>query len=627
MAESEKLQQLDRRIAQSIMAALSGLRGEISDRLREHTDAVEEKLRTLEAILPTQFVADEDIEPLAEAAAKSARQSAFEEMRQALSAMDRSTTQAEILRTLLEHAGGFCSRTALFLTRKEAVRGWGAYGFADSEASLSELRFEYAEGSPWERLVASNGSIELSPADCAPLCSHLESAVPSQAVLIPMVLGDRLAAALYADGVSEPEASLDLAALQSLAFVAAQAIETLAFRQRSHTPTLAVAGDSPGPALSLWGDEAPAASAAPDGETSPVTAEAAEPVRDERDEEEAPAATEDSASVDSASVSEESSAKLDSADWLDSTSQRRETEEFTAVDLEEITTSSEEVEVVAEAIEFEEAVAEEPLETLDTEIPATIPQDFSPALDTSAPEAPILDSPILDSPVLDSPVLDSPTLDGPALDANLVTEAIPISPQEEVTFDVSAAFDEGTEITAPEEPPEVSAPAAADSIDVSEDETVLVQMPRLNAPPVASVEPVTPAAPTTPYRAPDDTLSGTGTGIRSGAGQVEPPSDIDGPGLAFRQAGPGLSKAEDAAHDEGRRLARLLVSEIRLYYEDQVEEGRRNRDIYRRLKEDIDRSRRMYEERIDETVSQSRDYFHEELVRILADGDEGALGL
>jgi len=71
----------------------------------------------------------------------------------------------------------------------------------------------------------------------------------------------------------------------------------------------------------------------------------------------------------------------------------------------------------------------------------------------------------------------------------------------------------------------------------------------------------------------------------------------------------------------------LLVSEIRLYYEDQVEEGRRNRDIYRRLKEDIDRSRRMYEERIDEKVSQSRDYFQEELVRILAGGDEGALGL
>ncbi len=71
----------------------------------------------------------------------------------------------------------------------------------------------------------------------------------------------------------------------------------------------------------------------------------------------------------------------------------------------------------------------------------------------------------------------------------------------------------------------------------------------------------------------------------------------------------------------------MLVSEIRLYYEDQVEEGRRNRDIYRRLKEDIDRSRRMYEERIDEKVSQSRDYFQEELVRILAGGDEGALGL
>jgi hypothetical protein len=130
----------------------------------------------------------------------------------------------------------------------------------------------------------------------------------------------------------------------------------------------------------------------------------------------------------------------------------------------------------------------------------------------------------------------------------------------------------------------------------------------------------------------DDTLSGTSTGLRGAAALVQPPSDIQGPGSAFRTAGaastsPAMSQADEAAHEEARRLARLLVSEIRLYYEDQVHEGRRNRDIYRRLRDDIDRSRRMYEERVAEPVRESRDYFHEELVRILADGDEGALGL
>ena len=69
------------------------------------------------------------------------------------------------------------------------------------------------------------------------------------------------------------------------------------------------------------------------------------------------------------------------------------------------------------------------------------------------------------------------------------------------------------------------------------------------------------------------------------------------------------------------------MSEIKLYNEDQVEEGRRNRDIYERLKEDIDRSRQMYDERVDPKILRSTDYFYQELVRILASGDSRTLGI
>ena len=84
---------------------------------------------------------------------------------------------------------------------------------------------------------------------------------------------------------------------------------------------------------------------------------------------------------------------------------------------------------------------------------------------------------------------------------------------------------------------------------------------------------------------------------------------------------------EEAIHNEARRLARLLVSEIKLYNEEQVEEGRRKHDLYERLKEDIDRSRQIYEERIDPRLVRSTDYFYQELVRILAAGDADALGM
>jgi hypothetical protein len=70
-----------------------------------------------------------------------------------------------------------------------------------------------------------------------------------------------------------------------------------------------------------------------------------------------------------------------------------------------------------------------------------------------------------------------------------------------------------------------------------------------------------------------------------------------------------------------------LVSEIRLYNEATVQEGKQTRDLYRRLRDDIDRSREMYEQRIPAEVRAATDFFNDELVRILADGDRGALGM
>jgi hypothetical protein len=121
-----------------------------------------------------------------------------------------------------------------------------------------------------------------------------------------------------------------------------------------------------------------------------------------------------------------------------------------------------------------------------------------------------------------------------------------------------------------------------------------------------------------------------------GSTEVQPPPDLEGPGWAFRaEALPSQPHAQraqqseesSALHEEARRLARLLVSEIKLYNEEMVEEGRRHRDIYPRLQEDIDRSRQMYEERVDPRVRGEVDYFQQEMVNILAGGDAGALGM
>jgi hypothetical protein len=87
-----------------------------------------------------------------------------------------------------------------------------------------------------------------------------------------------------------------------------------------------------------------------------------------------------------------------------------------------------------------------------------------------------------------------------------------------------------------------------------------------------------------------------------------------------------IAPEDQKAHDDAKRFARLVVSEIKLYNEAKVTEGRKTRDIYERLKEDIERGRQMYHDRVSQPVRDASDYFHDELVRILAGGDPTALG-
>ena len=83
---------------------------------------------------------------------------------------------------------------------------------------------------------------------------------------------------------------------------------------------------------------------------------------------------------------------------------------------------------------------------------------------------------------------------------------------------------------------------------------------------------------------------------------------------------------EKRQHQDARRFARLLVSEIKLYNEPKVIEGRQDGNLYERLREYIDRSREMYDKRVKPNVSSKYDYFHAELVNTLAEGDASKLG-
>lgn len=235
------------------------------------------------------------------------------------------------------------------------------------------------------------------------------------------------------------------------------------------------------------------------------------------------------------------------------------------------------------------------------------------------------------------PVFD----EAPAYETDIEVEAVPeepepasepepepsISPAATVYQPISA-FQTATQSFPSLAPEPAPAPVAAAPAGGAEPTVLLPRTPFGGGGAVREPEPAVEAPAPPPLRpVPAAEPAPSAAGGDGATPEVRPPTGVEGPGWAFSASRAAVSPSEEALHEEARRLARLLVSEIKLYNEEQVEEGRRRRDVYERLKEDIDRSRQMYEERVEPRILKSTDYFYQELVRILAAGDAKALGI
>jgi len=117
----------------------------------------------------------------------------------------------------------------------------------------------------------------------------------------------------------------------------------------------------------------------------------------------------------------------------------------------------------------------------------------------------------------------------------------------------------------------------------------------------------------------------------------EPPQAIESGVIAEPQSAPvedqltasaaSTASSEDTEiHSKARRFARLLVDEIKLYNQAKVSEGRKNKDLYDRLKDTIEKSRATYQKRYGNTVAGSGNYFQHEVLRSLAEDDASLMG-
>jgi hypothetical protein len=604
MSFSEKVQELNREISATVERALAGIRQEIAETLRGSHEQALEKLRQLRPDLPDSFVAHEAFAPAAEVMSARSRQEGRQEghregvneIREGLAAVDRARSQAEILSALLRETGRHASRSAVLLLRGGSVRGWSGQGFGDADASIRDLDLGTPHDGAWSRAFEGQGTVRLGAAECALLCSRLEASLPREGALVPIVLRDRVAAVIYADESGETDAvtkvgngaPLNVEALQVLAYVAGLAIESLPFRERQATATLQPVENGQ-----------PAAAAAPaaepqveaEEETAVMATAAPEPVLPaEAPEPEVTAAPEPEPETSAADSMEDTAVAVEPAAEPDS---------YETVRAEAVpepawqATAEPEVEVEAEA-EPDSAAA----------WAAPEPAAFASADEALADASAEVED---DDNATPTQKVDLRSLAGPAAAAASAPAAPPVQEA------APAASPEATVLLRRPGLSELAGGAASPVVPAPEETPPPAPTPLRPVPPAPEPEPAREAPP---------------SGINlAGTPEVRPPSDVQGPGWAFASTRVPISPNEEALHEEARRLARLLVSEIKLYNEEQVEEGRRRRDVYERLKEDIDRSRQMYEERVEPRILKSTDYFYQELVRILAAGDAKALGI
>ena len=105
-----------------------------------------------------------------------------------------------------------------------------------------------------------------------------------------------------------------------------------------------------------------------------------------------------------------------------------------------------------------------------------------------------------------------------------------------------------------------------------------------------------------------------------------PVASEDAPPLPPPPDADALPDAERDSHKKAHRFARVAVQDLISYHRDKIEQGRRNKNLFSLLKEDIEKTRENYQKRFGQTPARAFDYLHFEMVSKLAGNDLSMLG-
>lgn len=504
------------------------------------------------------------------------------ELSAAISDISSKTTQSSILKTLVHHAAQFTPRGSFFIIKNEHLVGWrvfGNEGNADEE-TVREVFFPVAAETVLGESVRSLSAVKSSYgtyADDSIYLNKLDFGHPSQMFAVPLVVRGRSVAVLYADNGNEGN-EVNIEALETLARVASLTVEVLASARNVKTSDDAV-----------------------EKRQEVEESGSLDSAYIETSQTERPSQTEET-STGAGFVMNQPVAEEDSYQATENSFEPQQSYSYQPIEpseeVEKVEEAREEFSYQTETAKVEEAQEEfQPAE----ETVEEIKEEFSyyePVAETSTSNEDFSKPSINRYDSVNDYQFETNYQPEPVQSFEPAPEAEIEKPQFEPTgFDFNS--------TQPAEE-EVSVQNDYNKYETESFQTESYQAETPVAEPVS--EPVNEVVETVS----EPVVSTPPTRSRFSDRNVDLPIEV--------------GEEERRLHNDARRFARLLVSEIKLYNEQKVKEGRDSSDLYERLREAIDRSREMYDKRVQPPVAARFDYFHYEVVSTLAEGDENKLG-
>lgn len=507
----------------------------------------------------------------------------FDHIREAIRDISSKTSQASILKALVDHASNFAPRGAFFIVRNDQLLGWNIFGkdATVSEDAVRNVQLSLGGNTLLSATVASLAVGEAAAGSYAEDASYLDElnfGRPEKMYAIPLTARGRGVAVLYADNGNGGAVNID--ALDTLVRVAGLTVELLA---ASHMPRPA---------------ESQETAASP----------AAEPVQHETDEYSSFASPAETETETPVAETQQFESPETYADFSEPAAPVVE-EEAHAVETEPVSEAPEVAEVAEPADHVSEHVSEpEAAETSEYVANFETADSVSEMPETVETVEPVYEH----------------------VEEYTGTVSFEAEPEVEEVAEVSTASLNGSDFAeytletnagqVQEQPAEqeglshVTDFAFGSAEGSSDVETEAKEEP---APVITAPQPV---------EEPAYTANGNGHAAEPVVEVVT--TDAVRTRLSDRNVDLPIEVADDERrlHNDARRFARLLVSEIKLYNEQKVSEGRESSDLYDRLREAIDRSREMYDKRVQPAVASKFDYFHYELVNNLAEGEPAKLG-